>query len=332
MAPGTAKQMVKDLFRGKGLTSIPFIPLISTVAAKVAQVSVRELLTNPTRLANTLQTTQRLLNTDAVVCLYDPSLEAEACGCELDWSAEDRLPEVVTHPLARGGSLDLDAVLQRGRVPLALEVFHRLEVVVGRTVGMVAVVTGPVTLGSRLRGPDFRRELNEEPAAAKGTLEAAGRVVIALAQRYCDLKADAVIVADPDLAALGPRALAAVADVYRSIANVVRYFEAGLVIWPGEAPLTDELLQLESDAMLLGGTDISDMRQRLAMAGRGLGTALGAELFTLAKDQARAACTDLLRQVSRRGFFVSTAGEVPFQAPVETVLELARTVKSIRMT
>ena len=73
---------------------MPFIPLVCSFAAKLRQISVKELFTNPTTLANSLRDAYKLFGYDAVLNAFDPSLEAEALGCEVKWESEEKPPEV----------------------------------------------------------------------------------------------------------------------------------------------------------------------------------------------------------------------------------------------
>lgn len=331
--PVTSKQLVRALFQRKDLARTPFIPIITSFAAKLAQIPVRDLLTNPTKLANTLHATHRLLGHDAITAIYDPAIEAEACGCAIDWPADHALSDVVTHPLAgsrSAGELDLSDFHQRGRIPIALEAFRRVAAVAGRDVGMIAMVTGPVTLAGHLRGSAFFQELREEPETAAEVLEAAGKVVTTMARLYCDLKADGILIADPALADLDPRALPAVSSVYQSAANIVRFYDAALLFLPGEvgADHHSALCQFEADAILLGSEGLAESRTRFAEEGRGVGGLLPPSVLCGSKEEVKTAVSDFLRHGSKRGFFVSTAGEVPYQTPVENMQEIVRLIKS----
>ena len=93
--PQTSKEMVRALLSGAPVSRPPFIPYMASAAARFMEVLVQRMFTDPTTLANSLQSAQRLFKYDAIVVLFDPTLEAEACGCGLAWE-EDASPAVVS--------------------------------------------------------------------------------------------------------------------------------------------------------------------------------------------------------------------------------------------
>lgn len=124
MADQTSKKLVRDLFRLSELPRLPFIPWVSTFAARLEQISVKEMLSDPTTLSKSLENAQKLFGYDAIISVFDPSLEAEACGCRIAWGAEGELPTVIGHPLMEGATiedLDFSEIEKRGRLPIILE-------------------------------------------------------------------------------------------------------------------------------------------------------------------------------------------------------------------
>lgn len=328
----TSKQLVRALFQRKELSRPPFIPIVTSFAAKLGQVSVHDLLTNPTRLANTLQASQRLFGYDAIVGVYDPSIEAEACGCAIEWPSEDSLPVVVGHPLAEGKSipeLELDAIDKRGRLPVALEAVKRISMVAGRDVAMVGTVTGPVSLAVHLRGETFLDELRNGDKAADDVLEAAGKVLSMLSRLYCDLKMDAILVHDEELERIDPALFPKLAPFYLSAANIVRFYDAAFLVFPGNVhgfnPGT--ICQLESDAVMLDNGAVPDALSLLARQGRSFGAALPPSVLNGTKELAARAIVDQVSHGSKRGFFLSTSGEIPYATPVENMHEIMRAIK-----
>ena len=80
------RAMVRDLARGKVPHRPIIAPLVFTLAAKVEGIPPRAFLSNPTKLSNSLKHVHDFLRPDAVVCHFGTCLEAEAMGCQLNWS------------------------------------------------------------------------------------------------------------------------------------------------------------------------------------------------------------------------------------------------------
>ena len=82
-----------------------FLPIVFSLGARVENISLRNFLTNPTKISNALRQIRTHLRRDGVTCYFDPYLEAEALGGVFDWA---RSPPPVA-PLA--------ATIARWRIP-----------------------------------------------------------------------------------------------------------------------------------------------------------------------------------------------------------------------
>ncbi len=121
------RSIVKALIEGKPPARQLFVPLIFTLAAKLEDVPLSNFVLNPTKIANSLAAIYQRLRPDGVTCYFDLSLVAEALGCQLDLSMSPPALERPTRETAlKMLQQPLGNVKQRGRLPVALEVVHRL--------------------------------------------------------------------------------------------------------------------------------------------------------------------------------------------------------------
>ena len=253
--PITSRDLIKRLFSATELPRIPFIPWVCTHAARLEQVSVRQMLTDSTKLAMSLQNTQKLYGYDVVANVFDSSLEVEACGCSITWKSEQELPFVSGHPV--GGSiaqLDIANIEKRGRLPVVLEATRRLKIVLGKTVALAGVVTGPVSLAARLREDNIIQKLDETPEEAREILELARQICLKICRAYCELGVDIIAVADDLLPQALPKHLPLLLSVFRPLWSMARFYDAqSILLTRGcTGDNVEALLQLGADGVVVG--------------------------------------------------------------------------------
>jgi uroporphyrinogen-III decarboxylase len=81
----SSKERVQRLFERKETGRVPFIPWVSGFAARLEQLPLEDMLSDAGLLSRALLNARTLYGYDAIISIFDQSLEAEACGCRLDW-------------------------------------------------------------------------------------------------------------------------------------------------------------------------------------------------------------------------------------------------------
>jgi uroporphyrinogen decarboxylase len=294
---------------------------MATAAARYMQVPVRQMFSDPTTLANPLQSCQRLFKYDAIVVLFDTTLEAEACGCGLEWE-EDGPPRVVAPAftsLEDAELLNASDVVKNGRIPAVLEAASRLAQTAGRDIALFGAVTGPVTLGRHLTGEDLVAHAAAESQAFQRLVDYSGKIAVALARAFGELGFDAVIVADRELAALNSDRYASVQPVLRTMSNVLGFYDAGLILQTGTVPSgnLEKLFELPADGFSLGNP-VSDLTGTSLPAGKFLGGCIPASALLGSDEDIHTAVSDLVSVGGKIGF-VSTEGEVPSATPASNL-------------
>lgn len=317
---GSSKALVRALLRGEAPARVPFIPWVCRFAARLEQLPAAAMLADAGLLSRALLNAQRLFGYDAICNVFDPSLEAEACGCALRWPEGEGAAEVVSYPLAAGQRLDVEGVEARGRLPAVLEATRRLVAVAGAEVAVIGVITGPVALARRLAGEGLPSALDGGSPQAAEAVALAGRVGQKLCRAYGELGVDAVVIADDALGRLRQEGVAAAAPALRSIANVARFYDAAtLLLAPhcgaGEAA---SLLNLPVDGLVIAGPFAEKQLPEAAPAapGRLRGLALETAALLGTPEQAGEAAGRLLAAAGP-GSFLATEWEVPPEASVE---------------
>ena len=102
----SARDLVRHYLEGRPVERSPIVLHIGTYAARLQHLSYQQVAGDPTLLANSLQSAQKLFGCDGLIVLVDDTLEAEACGCGVEWHEDE--PVVVSHALAgTGGAEDV---------------------------------------------------------------------------------------------------------------------------------------------------------------------------------------------------------------------------------
>lgn len=228
----SSRDLVRRYLEGRPTERSPIVLHVGPYAARLQQMTYRQVGGDATLLANSLQSAQKLFGCDGLIVLADATLEAEACGCEVEWRDDE--PVVVSHPL--GGvesgvrSVAAEGVETRGRLAVTLEAAKRLAAVIGKDVALFPAVTGPVTIAAHLQGPSFWTDLDESPERAYETLGVSGQVMLRVARQYLDAGFEQIVVSDPLLGRLDPAHFPRVAAVLRTLWNVAEFYDAHVLL------------------------------------------------------------------------------------------------------
>ena len=335
MAGHSSKELVRRLFRSDDLWRVPFIPWVCSFAARLQQIQTAAMLSDAGLLSRSLLDAQRLFNYDAIINVFEPTLEAEACGCRIDWRQDDGLPEVVSHPLAEGAAaadLDIANLETRGRLPAVLEATKRLVAIRGKEVAILGVITGPISLAKHLRGDALLTELNQGSQEASSVIALAGNVGLKLCRTYCELGVDAVVVAEGMLGQIQPNLYHVVAPSLRSIWNVARFYDVhSLILSKGcDREHVEPILGLQADGVALAG-NLDDTQVRDAALKRNCFYARSIPSAALLGTipQVRSATLECLSAGSG-AYFLSTEWEVPSATNVENFHEVMRVLEGHR--
>ena len=296
-----------------------FLPYVHKYAARLEQVEIRQMLSDPGTMTRCLRDAQRLFGYDGVINSFDVTLESEACGCGVDWSSG--LPDVVLHAACVHS---LDGVNGRfensGRLPAVLEATKRLRAEVGGSTSLVGGVTGPVTLAAQLLGPSFPEELVSNSLLAQDLLEFAGDVCLTLCRRYCEAGVDGIlIVEDTSVAHVPPTTLASGSrPLLQTLRNLTRHFGVPLILAArSTAGITDfqalcslpvDALSVGSVASLLGTTTLGPPSSPV------LGASIPSSAFAGPGDQAAEAVMEAMRRIGSSAYFLTSEWEVPVEA------------------
>jgi hypothetical protein len=206
-----------------------FLPIVFSLGARIENVSLRNFLTNPTKISNALRQIRTHLRSDGITCYFDPYLEAEALGGVLDWESDARHPSLRWPQPSHDGELPEglcvpDETAKRGRVPIALEVIRRLKPLVRDDFLLVAGVTGPLTLAAQLAQIDTSGSAQKQ-SPPDSALSLAADVTPVVARALVEAGANVILIRE-ELLPASSVGLADWASRLASTINIVRFYEA----------------------------------------------------------------------------------------------------------
>jgi uroporphyrinogen decarboxylase len=311
-----------------------FVPIVYRLAARIEQTPLLDMVSDPTSYANVLEGSWKLLNQDAIVTNFDPSLEAEIFGCQADWQDDYELPAASGWTECDPGAASLES---SGRLPVLLEATRRLIQTRGREVAIIGVMTGPCSLA---RNVEEHAVLDKEYPFEE-IISLAGGQLTKYTRNLGEAKVDAIIVREDLLAEKYYDELLAhekaYTAVYATLFNLTRFYNvAGLLMVRGQPPenlaaLSQKLgpAGLVLTGRKLGEADLTILKD--LSASRNL--AIGLPIPLTDRDEAGAQLQlyeDFISRFRPGGFFYTSDGEVPPDISLEAVRDITRRIKGIQ--
>ncbi|MBM3157349.1 MAG: hypothetical protein FJ004_08715 [Chloroflexi bacterium] len=329
--PTNSKELVRSLFAGKVVSRPPFIPFMAAAAARFMQVPVKQMFSDPTALANSLQACQRLFKYDSIAILLDTTLEAEALGCLIEWQDKEP-PRVVSHLLAEKAPHipDVSGIENKGRIPVVLEAARRLSQTAGRDIAMLGIIAGPVTLGRHLVVDDFTHVLDRDTQTARKLIDLWEKIALALARAFGELKFDAVVLADKHLATLSSVHYPDIQPSLKTLRNLVNFYDAPLIILTGQVPPDrfTVFFNLEADGFSVANP-VSELKSLPQSEAKLFGRCIPASALIGSVADIDKVVSELMDRSMGSRFFITSEWEVP---PATPALNLHRVMQKLTAT
>jgi Uroporphyrinogen decarboxylase (URO-D) len=225
----TPRQIVKNLLQGIAPPRPLFLPVVFARGARIENLPLREFVSSPQKLFNSLRQIRAHLRSDGITCYFDPFLEAETLGAVVEWDAAGaraslRWPHAAAH-VSPGATPAGQSAPLRGRDAVAVEVIRRLKAVVRDDCLLTAGVTGPVTLAAmmaRMPIPDSFRYGDLDSSA----LDRAASVVSGIAKAFVEAGANVIFLREDAAPPLSPEDAEDWSSRLATAVNIVRFYEA----------------------------------------------------------------------------------------------------------
>lgn len=326
-----SKEIFCELLTNKVSERVVFVPLICSFAAKMKQLSVKEMFSSPDYMSNCQRDAQKLFKYDAITNIFDTSLEAEALGCKIEWQNDYQLPRVISHPLlGKTGTEGLNLNFEEeGRMPIVIEATKRLTTIAGKQAAIIGVVTGPLTLSNHLRGNSF---LENDCADTLEILDFAVSICLKVASIYCQLNVDAILIVEDFFDKIDQKVIIKAKPLFESIRNVVHYFEKPLLVLPRNCKdpiIVEDFCDLEIDGLILDNSFSSTLFNDNNIC---VANTIPTKELLFHPDKIKYNMKDNLNKiVARKSYLVSTDWEVPYNTPIENMMEIVNVLKEIAL-
>jgi Uroporphyrinogen decarboxylase (URO-D) len=322
------RQAVKGLLQGIAPPRSLFLPIVFSLGAKVENLPLRAYLGNPTKISGALRQIRARLRSDGVTCYFDPFLEAEALGCVLEWKSKDSSPEISWPSHAKKGDLpeglrSPEECVKAGRVPVAVEVIHRLKSSFRDEPLLTAGVSGPFTLAALLGRLDAgeAEQLSDLPSSA---IETSAAAITVISRAFVEAGANVIFIREEILPTLSPEGCTQWSSLLAPAINIIRFYEGLPVLL-----LTNQqafgrniqiILQQDWDCIVcppLRSISAIPSENGLKRNAK-LGIALPVEAFQPGALGSEDLCRSMRRVVDQaRPVILTTAGDLPSTADVK---------------
>ena len=323
------KVAFKNTLGRKNEGPLLFIPFVFGLAAKIANIPLREMVGDPTYYAYSLEGAYKLFHYHAIINNFDTTIEAESCGCELEWRGEFENPVI-----SKGCdffTLAPEDFVKGGRIPILFEVSKRLVMSLGREAAIVGVLTGPCSLTRSLQaqGPDAVRDGIQE------SISFVGSFLTRFVKDLCELKLDALFFREDLLEENFLGELNRYEDLYRAVYatlfNIIRAYNSYPLLIVKKLLLEvikDVHALLKPSGMILCGRRLDegnllylkDLSDSLKIC-FGLPLPVGVGSQDDLWEQLSVIKSFVTKQ-GPKGFFYSSDGEIPYHVSLETLHEL----------
>jgi len=324
-----SKGTLKKLFSQSKMTRPLFIPILYTYAAKLAQIPVRRMLTDPTSLTKAISMAYQLLRYDAIVIPFDPTLEAETLGASVEFRP-DSPPRIGSCSFTEKNCTDtsFDSIIQNGRMPIVFETIKRLKAQLGKDTDILAGVTGPLTLAYQLQGETFREKCLSNPEQAISFLEFTSQITTRVIRHYGELGVNGILMLENRFSLAGPEIIAGMKTICMSNSNTCNFYELPVILYLDD--ISDQYRELLFDLPWNGFIQHAPDHfaanvQKLAKEGRCFGMALSQEeLENKSVSSFRKSLKKYIDECENNQFLISTAGDPSHNTPVENLHEIMR--------
>ncbi len=313
------------------------IPLITSHAAHVADVKLKEYYTDGEAMARAQIVAMEEYGHDAISIFSEVGIIAEAMGSYFDYPDED-LPVLKTPVLTKQNIDDIKIPEPKrdGRLPVYLEAIDYAYQAIGDKVPILAYIPAPFTTGMMLSDPNqFLMQTIRKPDYVKKIMQKSLEAAVAFCYEIIDVGGLPILV-DPlaSSSVISPKAYKDFALPYeRTLIDFLhRYdFDVILHICGETEPILDLLLETRADLISLDRIELSLAINKLSKKMRIIGNFDTSMIAFSSAREIKDNVKNMVKQgiMSKKGYIAATGCEVPIRAPVENVKSFIKAAEEV---
>lgn len=294
----------------------------------LAQTDMKQALNNVELLFKAVRLTVDRMGLDTINTVVDMSVEAEACGCQVQYR-ERNLPDVISHPaktLDDIARLRVPDPYRDGRLPVFVETMRLMKA--NYTMLKAAVVIGPFTLAMLLAGSEIYIDIRKNPQKVKALLDYSRKVIIVYSQALIEAGADLIVIAEPMGSQLSPAAYEEFSHPY--VKEIIQTFKkpCGLHICGKASHIVHKMAESGAVFLNIDDVDIQSLARSIPEPVVLMGNLSPTRIRINSPGEIEKATQTLLEVTKhRRGFIVGPGCDLPPETPLENIRAFVKTVK-----
>ncbi|MFX0120949.1 MAG: uroporphyrinogen decarboxylase family protein [Promethearchaeota archaeon] len=329
----TGKDLLKKLFKHQEVSSIPWVPFAGVHAGSLKGYTATEILTDANKLLECLIEVNKLYHPDGQPIIFDLQIEAEVLGCKLKWSDKSP-PMVIMHPLEHDITIPFEVPQKTdGRLPMILEVMENFSQRVGEKTALFALITGPLTLASHLRGTNLYLDFFQNKNFVHELLEYTTRVCLKMTEFYNEAGMDILAVVDPVVSQISPKMFeeflyAQFLEIFDQIKKEGRFssfFVCGDATknLPLIAETKPDSMFVDENIDMVGAMKLLKPKGIILGGNIPLATTM---LFGTQQDNMKYV-VDLIDKVGKKNLIIAPGCDMPYDVPPDNVIGVFQAIK-----
>lgn len=300
-------------------------------AVLLTDKSMREVLSNPKLLFEAMKLTIEKMDLDVFCLVADMSIEAEACGCQIQFH-EKNLPTVISHPVKTSDDvmkLEIPDPYRDGRMPVFLEAMRLAKD--RYTILKVPIIIGPFTLASHLSGTGIYLDIRKDPEKVKLLLDYCQKVIIAYGQALIDVGADMIMIAEPIGSQLSPALFKEFSQPY--IKKIIHMLTKPCIlhICGKTSHIIEDMCKTGAVALSIDDIEISTIIKSVPTEIVLIGNISTLSFLRTSPEEIKRETDKLLDLVNgRKEFIVAPGCDLSPETPFENICSFVHTVKQYK--
>jgi uroporphyrinogen decarboxylase len=289
---------------------------------------IEKALHDPQLMYRALEFTVTDMHLDTFCTVADLSLEAEACGCQVQFQKRD-MPSVLTHPVHNKDeieSLSIPDPEHDGRMPLNLEVMD----LINRNYSMikVATVTGPFTLSLQLCGGAIYLDAIKNAEKIDNIVKYSKNVTLSYSRALIKHGADMIIVMEPAVSLLSQKAFerfvsSAIDEIEKQISKPCIFHICGKA-----EHLVESMCKSDCAAFSIDEVDVKNLSKKLPRNSVVVGNISPLLLRYGKEDEIEKRTLELLNQIAdKKEVIIAPGCDLAPETPLSNILAFVNTAK-----